>query len=152
MKRTALYFVVCLLSIFALGLQADAGSYVCKQVGRGKVELLNDLRQGTTVLFIWGSTAQTDGNGICHSAVVSPGDSASYTFTEEQLKGNLHVMAFIKFSDFSGKGQVAMGPVKNKEGCHISLSSIIEWGESGYADSWKLNDSLKMLGINNFTI
>ena len=143
-----------MFSFLALNLQADAGGQVSKLENQpGKVALFNDGRPGTQALFIWTSSAKGDNNGICHTEIVSSGEEASYTFTDDQMKGNLAVMAFVKFAPDTniGMGQVAEGTVSN-QGSIISLGHMLEWGQSGYVEASKANEALKKLGINNFSI
>lgn len=152
--KKAFSILVSIFSFLALNLQADAGGLVSKlQNQPGKVVLCNDGRPGTEVLFIWTSSAQGDNYGICHTQIVSSGKEAPYTYTADQLKGSLGVMAFVKFAPDTnvGKGQVAVGMVSGR-GASISLGHMLNMGQSSYVEAKEMNEAIKKFGINDFSI
>lgn len=149
--RGIVALVICVISFYALSVQADAGGVFSLEKKRGKVILHNDELPGTTALFVWLSSAQRDNKGgICHTEIVSSGNVGSYTFTKKQLKGELSVMAFIKFAPgvYPGMGRFVKRVNVGARGTVMSLVRMIDIAESDYVELGVMAHMIKVLGIN----
>lgn len=149
------FCLMCMLSLDANIQTLEAGNVIHKAVNKTKssdkhppitITVFNNAKSGIKATLIWSSKNQP--GGVCHIKEILPDQKASYTFTKNQLKGEIEIKAIVQpESEKSEKAHICIFIATISDKNHsvtVPLSNIVRDG-FGYYSGYVTKEQLQQL-------